>query len=455
MIALLFTALNPAMALPMTQEVCINIDLDFADTLPDTDFWSTNAVRPMRGIWTEVCETANPSVCPIYGYTEDVGSKRGCVSGTVDTTKTYSITVKSDAKVKNRQILGQVDTKIFPGQWSSASPVYTVLQAAFTPNLRAGSVTRTLTHDITEPYGAIAVASWIFYRNNFGIPANKTIVVVTGRDSFAQSGGEIWVETDSRWTVSHEVGHWIGYMRDGEQLPRENYALGFDGCETINAANSGAISWMRYDQEWHSAAAVDGFADFIAAWTWNSRAQSDCVFSHIGYSYDLDNNGTGEPNGGNCFQLSCDQDPWDINSNGCIDQLGCLSGDPRCCATPQILDCGGDTYGDGEPWVDPFITDGSWLREYEANVPSCSFMVNTGAAADWTSFFWNMTTDEGLSVRKIVDIYDAMNPRTWEPTSYTVLANTPTHRLEAACLSQNCTQAYRNQRYHGVDLLVP
>jgi hypothetical protein len=173
--------------------------------------------------------------------------------------------------------------------------------------------------------------------------------------------------------------------------------------------------------------------------------------------YDFDNDGAADNNVNNCGQWSCDEDVWDLNSNGCIDRNTCDPMEPRCCPAPfdpnnPPLACDMSQTVDGEAIVRDDITDGSWMADYASIVPGCTNSDYTGAVHDWTRFFWNLTTDENLSPTKIADILEEAGADDWCATGNTPAGCSPGSRIQSACgpTREDCQTEYFNQQHNGV-----
>lgn len=178
--------------------------------------------------------------------------------------------------------------------------------------------------------------------------------------------------------------------------------------------------------EYQSTAGVEGWADFVSAWAWNSRTQSDCVYDHDWtHDYDLDGDIDNDFVGA---QYSCEGASWDLNSNGIVDG--------------------------GEKTVAGFVDARDWLEDVVVNTTTCSAstaLQNRGTHADWTRFWWDMTTDEGFTPTQLANLYDAMNPRNWNASGNGSGGGYPVGRLTSACTTLSMTTACNNQRTNGQD----
>ncbi len=87
----------------------------------------------------------------------------------------------------------------------------------------------------------------------------------------AQDGG-IWLDdfgADKKFAISHEMGHRILALYTGGYNNDDTFDI--DSTDTINICNT-STSHAMWSMEYDSAAAMEGWAHFIAAATYNDRA---------------------------------------------------------------------------------------------------------------------------------------------------------------------------------------
>lgn len=79
-------------------------------------------------------------------------------------------------------------------------------------------------------------------------------------------------------------------------------------------------------------------------------------------------------------------------------------------------------------------------------------LLNRGTEYDWLRFWWDMLTDEGIGVGELANIYDRMDPRSWDLKQVTPIyfLDDPVQRLESAASAEGRHTEYMNQRNNGV-----
>src|SRR5690606_34953978 len=105
---------------------------------------------------------------------------------------------------------------------------------------------------------------------------------------------------------------------------------------------------------------------------------------------------------------------------------------------------------DARDWLTDLVSaDDDWDND---GVQCSGTLVNRGTEHDWMRFWWDMLTDEGIGVGELADIYDLMNPRSWDlyQTTPIGMLDDPVQRLESAASAAGRHTEYTNQRNNGV-----
>ena len=395
--------LVPAQAVITNVDICIDFQTNFTDL--GGDWWFTNDDRPARGIWLSVLDWGTAAEMFPTHYTDWVYGNGGCATVALDTARTYLIYTESRAEVNGVEINSYDDT-VTPDE-----AIY-IHDLVYTP-----AVGDVLNFDLPADtqYGQLAVATWAFYRNNAGLAGGPALIEFFD-DGCCNGGAEIQASTTSKFIIGHELGHGVGFRRDLETNPAFSYTANEDGCDGDNVATNkhGQVS-----KEFQSGAAVEGFADFYAAWAWNKKSQNDCVYDRH-YSSDFDMDGTNATSNG---QVSCEGIP--------TDGLAAVTTD----------------------FVLSSITARDWLEDV-INAGFCTNpLTNRGTQYDWLRFWWDMVSpDEAIPFEDLVSTYDFMNPRIFDTNGSTATtSDDPVDRLVTACSLMGISTPCANQDNNGVD----
>lgn len=393
MIALLLLAL-PAKAAVTDVEFCVKFNANFEDA--GADYWTQpNRSKNGRGVRLTILEY--PALTEVYdGYTSDGDTDPGCATVPLDTNAVYAVYTQSEAYVNGVYIWA------FPDSSLTDTMLY-IHDPAFQPGQAAQPV--LLKHPADELNAQLAVATWIFHNTDAGLGPLDSYMLIAD-DACCQAGDLIQAHHFSQTLIAHEIGHSIGYRRDAQSPPIFDYTANEDNCDPDGVSKS---SHGFATKEHTSAAAVEGWAYFVSAWAWNDASQSDCTYDR---HYDLD------------FDL----DGVDDTNQGII----------RCEGAP--------TAG-----LDPAITARDYLQDMTDAGYCTGSLSHRGTPYDWLRFFWDMYTDEAVPFVSLVDIYDEMNPRTFDKNASTVdPSDDPEMRLLNACSAKGYAAGYLNHVDNGV-----
>lgn len=401
MIALLLTA-APAWATLYSVSFCLEFDTTWADNGVGEDYWTTDTDRTARGVWLSVEEngTATEKYTPHY-----VDDSTGCATVGLDSTRSYRVKAKSSAYVSGVYLHAYDDD-------TSPASLYTVFYTAFVPS---SSTTYDLDIPDTDNRNVLlSVATWAMSRGH-GMSTPVTIdFYSTGGSSSGphHDMGDVYYNTTSarKYIITHEIGHAIAFNVDEGAEPNFSYDAAENYCDGDGAAED---SHGQVSKEYQSAAAVEGWGDFYSAITWNTTADSDCFYGrHYSSDFDLD---------------------FEDDNSGTVDCEG------RPVAT------GIESYVSGRDWLADLVA--------AADPMGCTTpMPNRGVQYDWLRFFWDMTTDEGVSYADLVDLWDAMDARSFDDNGSTsTVTDDPTERLLQAAALLGLTPEYANQMDNGVD----
>lgn len=397
----LFT-LSAAQAANVSIEFCAEADTNFTD-VAGGDYWTSNGPdRELPGVFLHVEDTLSNVV--FDDFTSDVD---GCATMTLDDAKYYRVWTTSKARTSG------VDISVYD---DIPTPVLTswvhwgVTGAAFDPSGSDGS--EVLTVPATTRSAVLAVATNMLEPTDWGLASGTDLDFYD--DGCCNGGAQIQASSFSKTKIAHETTHGIGYRRDENSAPNFDYTSAEDGCDGDAVATN---KHAQVTKEFQSAAAVEGIADAGSAWMWNDTSESDCEYDrHYNSDFDLD----GNPDNGD-GRLSCEGIP--------------VSG------------------------LAAYVTARDWLTDVVGaddddldSVECTGTLLYRSSQLDWLRYGWDMMTDEGLSITDLMDIYDAANPKNWDPDSIDAnLSDDVIVRWEDAADAVGFGAAHDDQKNNGQD----
>ena len=217
-----------------------------------------------------------------------------------------------------------------------------------------------------------------------------------------------------KFLMAHELGHAIANRIEGTDVGRDTNCGGWDrqpdppenNCRA--EVGSGAPKTM-FSMEYQAMAAREGWADFIAAWLWNNPSQSDCTHGRWGTASDFDlDDDDATPSG-----FPPDIDDADNNFSGAIGWVNC-EGIPITSAT--CADWGATCTSGGHVPLESYVTARDWVEDLTAASDpmgcTAASLTNRGSTGDWMRFFWDLRTDENVSMAALADLWDNMDMST-------------------------------------------
>ena len=345
-------------------EFCVEYATSYSDL--GGAYWTSNANREARGIHLMIDPFTGSCVTD---YDDFVGED-GCVDVVLDSNCTYQVLAQRTAQVNG------VDVTVFDDPINRT--LFTdVLHGAFPSPYRPEDSDGSEVYVIpaTTAHAQLAVGSHMMWANNMGLGSGLPLEYFDDDCCFAN--GEIHASTWSKTIIGHETGHGIGFRRDLEQGPQFLYDAFEDGCDgdDVDTDKHALLS-----KEWQSGSAVEGFADTISAWMWNDPATPDCTYDRH-YNSDFDLDGTNDNVNG---QSSCEGIPV----------------------------AGLETYVTARDWLHDVIN----ADDDDVDGIQCEGLsTHRSTQYDWLRYGWDMLHDESVPVEHFVDIYDAANPRSWDP----------------------------------------
>jgi hypothetical protein len=346
----------PAAAQAKTVQVkfCTDLEISFRDGAIG-DMWATATSVDARYISTKVVR--NDGAVVWSGY----ASSSGCTPAlSLSTTRSYTVTVKSDFLVSNNNQVVVYDDPTSPAffEWSAAAMKPTA----------SGTKTNTWTYSATSaPYvsNLLAVAHRAIDIQSAGVTDDLFVffhdpcpggtgscLSSTTLDAAHPSWPTVYISDvenaqRSKFVVAHEIGHLVGAMRDEhKRVAGQNDDAEYTTDPTLSVCATGSGHDIE-SEEWQNTAMNEGLAHFYAAALWNDADPTECDF------------GRWKP-------------------------------------TREITAC-----DESEGWLEDTCYGGATVSSHTAN------------EGDWLSFWWRMHAQEGYSVTELLDAWDAADPSSW------------------------------------------
>lgn len=336
---------------------CAEYDVSYDDADPSfgDDFVTSNGTYPAAGAYIKVIRNSDSYVMR-YEATEEKGVNAGCFSSTlaVESTQQYSVKVKSIASIDGNTIHVYTDDSTW-GVYSYGPSMYTPL----------GGTKYTITTPTgAEEWNIAYAAAHSAMRESVGLAGEDFVFF---NDSYPGGGSACHdyqayissLHTDNKYAISHEFGHCLAQIANGSTSSHADDTAFPDNCYT-DADTGYGHEWNS--KEYQSNAFWEGLAYYYAAVAYNDTSEANCTFvSYKRADWDLDSTVEGTPT----FAVSCETYPATAPSANYL-----------------------ENYCD-----EPFT--------------------NRGIEYDWLRFFWDLTTDQGLTPTEVFEIMDLANPDTW------------------------------------------
>jgi hypothetical protein len=225
------------------------------------------------------------------------------------------------------------------------------------------------------------------------------------------------VQSNYRFMIAHELGHVVVEKRMGARteqpidLPEFPFCVasygqdaGSQGGWAVSDPQDPALVWDEEQEEWklvaakasystegHGTAAREGWATFYAGWLFNTRQQSECIYTQRWAHTDFDLDGDCDTHHGGGLEGA-----WSLEYGGIGSLSEPLGSDPVASWV---------TSSEGMDWLDK--AEPTYCEEDDG-------IAERGTEADWARFFWDMTTDQDVSPEVLADLYVDMCPSNWK-----------------------------------------
>ncbi|MEQ1508576.1 MAG: hypothetical protein ABMB14_40465, partial [Myxococcota bacterium] len=243
---------------------CVTIPTNYTDL--GGDVWAANANRPARGVKILIDEfyggVYQQNV--MNGYTDNAG----CVTRSLWSNSDYRVYALTDAEVNGVPIMvHQSPTLPSPYYY----PMYPgTVGGGFRPT---ASTTITLVMPVATATAQLAVAMTAMNQHNAGLGSSTPLKYDNSNYSppVYNGGGQEYIKaaTFSKSIIAHETGHGVYRRRDNNTSTVVDNGSATDNCDGEGTGSGGHSTTTK---EWYSTALKEGWADFYAAWLWNTNA---------------------------------------------------------------------------------------------------------------------------------------------------------------------------------------
>jgi hypothetical protein len=412
---------------------CVDWDLGFSDVwspsaswglttptglaAPD-DIWSTDMDAPARGVsYLLYAEVGGVLTLTRVGFLAEAGSLEGCTEAlAMDSRFRYTLAIQSVARVGDDTIRLLASTQ----DPRELSAVVSLSQYAIAPSPGNLIPTRNLRIRVASWTDIVAAATKTLER--FDPPSSNQYVMYPyamdqanpgetdpsgGGQSFSLDG-VVFVSPShrsSRYVIAHELGHAILNLETGGGIPSDDSFLAPPAalpCPT--SATTHGDSTVEYA----SKALSEGWADYVAATTWNRTDQADCWYR--GGAVD-----------------------WD--ANGSLDVFSAVLGSasPTSASVQQWQDCEGDS-----PSPAVFGSTVTTSGDYLGNTCLLEASSGLGNEMDWRRMFWDVRTETMTSNSDLLEIIAIAKgtPSCWVEDDSGPIECRPNSRMATAAQTQ-------------------
>jgi hypothetical protein len=437
-------------------KICIYTQTDFGHTSPFWDWYSEpDQDRWLRGVLVRASTYGHDA----EDYAVVHGSERGCATLDLLEGEEYVVSVVSAAEIDGRivRVMDEPQIPGYPGDqlqvrsWSQ-DPItpYAIWNAKFVFGVPA-----------EHHWMQLQVAGWLLHRSAWGIDPSVPLDIYMDRGPvFHPPTGTVHLaRIRSPGTIAHEIGHWIQWAANAGASANRDCAADTTDC---NAA------WLDRDidpavdltgarpmtLEHDSCAYGEGFANFVAAWAFNSRMEDDCSLREpFQFDFDLDgvvDNWTFDDG----TILRADFDPPEYQGlRSCSTRPNDFNSD--LIVSPPF---------DQAPFEQPtatWISGQDWLEDVQQSHPDgdkCQVdLRGYSTAYDYERFFWDVTTQGNVHPVQIASIIDAADPHSWNAVATPIQSSGQRRRddvirrLEDAFENEGFKQVFLDHRANGLD----
>jgi len=421
MIALLLT--THALAFDQAK-VCFRHDVDYTDqsTQLNDDYLNVDGPTPAWGARAKViCTDCGSSDVLVWdGYLSD-NQAEACktlplttgtpAAGEVSTQHTYRLKLVTEHEVNGHHIVvekevGSAWVKGVATKNNVTFPAPTLLEPVPVVTMKAG---------VHDGFNVAQVAAWVFRQYGNEIPVDSSHSYRLRLPAYVYGAtsqtidGIVYLgpaaDRDKRFVIAHELGHAIHWRPADDAAPSGaaglswwNYTAAEGGC---GHGQTSAHFWES--REYHSAAYVEGFANFIAALAFNDPDDNEAEV-YYNSSFGID---------------------W--NYDGGVGSLA------------DVADKIHSTKDDpSNPWYASYTNWDHLATGISLNNGCTASHANAATEYDYTRMFWDLYQRSTVDLGDLLDVQYYATPTGWPDESVTTDPTNiyhPVQRLRQAATS--------------------
>ncbi|MDP8222791.1 MAG: hypothetical protein P9L99_05475 [Candidatus Lernaella stagnicola] len=272
-----FTTAHAAHAATYNVNFCFELEVDYGSTVSQGDYWINNSDKVARGIRAKISENGGDVVYLAY-----VDEDTGCTPTlSLSSTESYQVRLYSHSRVSYDNTVKvyihypedvyhqqTVDWAFVPSFNGTAQYTYEIINNVHETNILAAA-----SYAVDQRRAGLSEHNFYFYTQDCPsggscMSNGRIFLDAPYKDGLPEDKGR-----NSKFTIIHELGHLIGWKRDGDQSAVCNYGdQGENNCLSIDHPHH------MDSREYQTAAAVEGNAHFYAAAIWNDKYDNDCRY---------------------------------------------------------------------------------------------------------------------------------------------------------------------------------
>jgi hypothetical protein len=427
--------LADAQAAPISRKFCFDYVTTLFDAAGNGDDFMTDLDGPYDAAYAYTSIANLTTGVPVRNGYLDIN---GCTPFlTIESTHTHRATLISWVLLPTGQEIEVQRSRIDDTAFSQSATMSTYPKSVITVQADANgfdkewvNILAVATHTIRrkpDAWPADAMPYLYFFEGETGDPTKFYYTTTNGAD-LPNPGVVIpnqGFPKNQKFVIAHELGHNLEYKihcsEGGGDCENPDYRLRVDYDAPGGACQVGGTDDDHFvnSKEFQSAAAVEGWANYVVAFAFNERTGATCRLKPnavVPWNYIEPGQVT---DGTTDAPFSCE------GSDGPTPDLGGAEH-----TTPPEPVQGRDAYGqfcEGTGGVDD----------------------NRGTEVDWLRFWWDYTQTPGLGFLSATAIVDAMDSHTWNRNDTGLIQDLPAKRLESAM--QVHGPLYDLLRNNGVD----
>ncbi|MEQ1564220.1 MAG: hypothetical protein ABMA64_01190 [Myxococcota bacterium] len=232
-------------------------------------------------------------------------------------------------------------------------------------------------------WNVMTAATFAIHRRDGGLPPQTftlyNTICSSGGSCYSASADAVYTDSDSKFVVAHELGHYLAHRKLG-MGGQSDLGAAYGDCHGLN---NPVPSHELQQKEYQSGAFWEGFAQFYASLVFNKTTEADCFMQYY-KSEDFDLDQDADPKTVNCAGV-----PWE-------DAFG------------NLMD-GGDTTNDPAVGEDDYFFDMTHELPAPAGCDPGGVVVNRATEYDYARVLWALV-QQGMTFTQILDVMNLLKP---------------------------------------------